>query len=75
MRAGRPSQAALARSRTPLERFSLWQIVRELAADNVTIFLTTQYLEEADELADRFGVLDRGRLVAEGSPSELTGYL
>jgi ABC-2 type transport system ATP-binding protein len=40
-------------------------------ADGVTIFLTTQHLEEADELADRIGLLDRGRLIAEGSPEEL----
>src|SRR5262249_58376479 len=46
-------------------------IVRELVADGVTIFLTTQYLEEADHLADRIAVLDQGRLVAQGTPSEL----
>jgi ABC-2 type transport system ATP-binding protein len=46
----------------------MWQIIRELAAGGVTIFLTTQYLEEADELANRIAVLDKGRLVAEGTP-------
>ena len=46
-------------------------IVRELVADGVTIFLTTQYLDEADQLADRIAVLDQGRLVAEGTPDEL----
>ena len=49
----------------------MWEIVRELSASGVTIFLTTQYLEEADQLADRIAVLDRGRLVGEGTPAEL----
>ena len=55
----------------PRSRRELWQIVRELINDGVTIFLTTQYLEEADELAHKVGVLDGGRLVAEGTPAEL----
>ncbi|MEV6599871.1 ATP-binding cassette domain-containing protein [Actinoplanes sp. NPDC051346] len=55
----------------PRSRRDMWQIVRELVADGVTIFLTTQYLEEADELADRIAVLDRGRVVAEGTAQEL----
>jgi len=59
----------------PRSRRELWQIVRELVGDGVTIFLTTQYLEEADELADRVGVLDGGRLVAEGTPAELKRLL
>ncbi len=56
-----------------LERFDLtmWQIIRELVTDGVTIFLTTQYLDEADQLADRVAVLDHGRIVAEGTPAEL----
>jgi len=55
----------------PRSRRTMWQIIRELVTDGVTIFLTTQYLDEADELADRVTVLDRGRIVAEGTPAEL----
>jgi len=55
----------------PRSRHTMWQIIRGLAADGVSILLTTQYLEEADELADRIAVLDRGRIVAEGTPEEL----
>lgn len=55
----------------PRSRRGMWQIVRDLVADGVTVFLTTQYLEEADELADRLAVLDNGRLVAEGTADEL----
>ncbi|MFI7387258.1 ATP-binding cassette domain-containing protein [Streptomyces sp. NPDC049813] len=55
----------------PRSRRELWALVRELVADGVTVFLTTQYLEEADRLADRIGVLDGGRLVAEGTAAEL----
>ena len=55
----------------PRSRRTMWEIVRELVADGTTIFLTTQYLEEADQLADRIAVLDQGRLVAQGTPEEL----
>jgi ABC-2 type transport system ATP-binding protein len=52
-------------------RQTMWQIVSGLAASGVTVFLTTQYLEEADQLADRVAILDGGRLVADGTPGEL----
>jgi ABC-2 type transport system ATP-binding protein len=55
----------------PRSRRTMWQIIRELVKDGVTIFLTTQYLDEADQLADRVTVLDHGRIVAEGTPAEL----
>jgi ABC-2 type transport system ATP-binding protein len=52
-------------------RTALWDEVARLAADGVTVFLTTQYLEEADQLANRVGIIDHGRIVAEGTPSQL----
>ena len=55
----------------PRSRRQMWDDIRELAASGVTILLTTQYLDEADELADRIAVLDRGRIVAEGTSDEL----
>ncbi len=56
----------------PVSRAKVWEEVRRLNAElGMTVFLTTQYLEEADELADRVGIIDHGRLVAEGTPDEL----
>jgi ABC-2 type transport system ATP-binding protein len=55
----------------PRSRRTMWDIIRHLVADGVTIFLTTQYLDEADRLADRVAVLDQGHLVAQGTPVEL----
>ncbi len=55
----------------PRSRHTMWQIIRDLVAGGVTILLTTQYLDEADQLAHRVAVLDRGKLVAEGTPDEL----
>jgi ABC-2 type transport system ATP-binding protein len=55
----------------PRSRRTMWDIIEALVADGVTIFLTTQYLEEADRLADRIAILDRGSLIAEGTSAEL----
>ncbi|MGY0466148.1 ATP-binding cassette domain-containing protein [Kitasatospora sp. cg17-2] len=55
----------------PRSRHAMWGIVRELVAQGVTVLLTTQYLDEADELADRIAVIDGGRIVAEGTAEEL----
>jgi ABC-type multidrug transport system ATPase subunit len=55
----------------PRSRRTTWQIIRGLVAGGVTVFLTIQYLEEADQLADRIALLDHGRLVAEGTADQL----
>jgi ABC-2 type transport system ATP-binding protein len=59
----------------PRSRRTVWRIVRDLVQGGVTVLLTTHYLEEADELADRVGLLDHGRLIAEGTPEELKGLI
>ncbi len=59
----------------PRSREQLWDTVRRLVDDGVTVLLTTQYLEEADQLADAIAVLDRGRIVARGTPDELKARL
>ena len=51
----------------PRSRSAMWDVIRELVGGGVTVFLTTQYLEEADGLADRIAVIDGGRIVAEGT--------
>ncbi|MBM7789516.1 ATP-binding cassette domain-containing protein [Tenggerimyces flavus] len=55
----------------PRSRRAMWDIIRQLVSEGVTIFLTTQYLEEADRLADKIAVLDQGKVVAQGTPAEL----
>jgi ABC-2 type transport system ATP-binding protein len=59
----------------PQSRAALWDEVRRLANEGVTVFLTTQYLEEADVLAGRVGIIDRGKIVAEGTPAELKAQI
>jgi ABC-2 type transport system ATP-binding protein len=59
----------------PRSRRTVWRIVRELVDEGVTVLLTTHYLEEADRLADRVAVLDRGRVIAEGTPDQLKSRL
>jgi len=55
----------------PRSRHSMWQLIRQLVAGGVTVLLTTQYLDEADQLADQIAVLDHGKLVAQGTPEQL----
>ncbi|HZM42609.1 MAG TPA: ATP-binding cassette domain-containing protein [Acidimicrobiales bacterium] len=59
----------------PASRSDLWQVIEELVADGSTVLLTTQYLEEADRLADRIAVIDQGRVIAEGTPATLKSDL
>jgi len=59
----------------PVSRSDLWKVIEELVAEGTTLLLTTQYLEEADRLADRLAVIDKGRVIAEGTSSELKANL
>jgi ABC-2 type transport system ATP-binding protein len=59
----------------PRSRNDLWDLIRELVADGTTLLLTTQYLEEADQLADRIAVIDRGRVIADGTATELKAQM
>ncbi len=71
---GRPQLLYLDEPTTGLDpraRLELWELVRGLVRDGVTVLLTTQYLEEADELADEIAVIDRGRVIATGTPAQL----
>jgi len=71
---GHPSVLVLDEPTTGLDpsaRALMWDIVRELVADGTTLLLTTQYLDEADQLADRIAVIDGGKVIAEGTPTEL----
>lgn len=75
---GRPSVIFLDEPTTGLDlasRRTMWQVIADLAGSGVTVFLTTQYLEDADQLADRVAVVDGGRVVAEGTPAELKSGL
>ncbi|GAA1864082.1 ATP-binding cassette domain-containing protein [Asanoa iriomotensis] len=75
---GRPSIIFLDEPTTgldPRSRRTMWEIIRQLVTDGVTIFLTTQYLDEADRLADRIAVLDQGTIVAQGTPAELKSQI
>ena len=56
----------------PAARHTVWELFTELRADGVTVVLTTHYMDEAEKLADRIHIIDRGRLIASGSPIELT---
>jgi ABC-2 type transport system ATP-binding protein len=59
----------------PVSRITIWEEVRKLNDEGTTVFLTTQYLEEADQLADRVGIIDEGRMAAEGTPSTLKAQI
>ena len=75
---GRPQVLFLDEPTTGLDirsRLDLWEVIRQLVADGTTLLLTTQYLEEADVLADRIAVIDRGKVIAEGTADELKAHV
>jgi len=75
---GRPAVLILDEPTTGLDprtRIELWDFLRELVDAGTTVLLTTQYLEEADELADRIAVIDHGKIIAEGTADDLKGML
>jgi ABC-2 type transport system ATP-binding protein len=59
----------------PRTRGEMWEVIRSLASDGATILLTTQYLEEADQLADRLAIINHGRIISQGTPNELKSLL
>jgi len=59
----------------PRTRGEMWEVIRNLANDGATILLTTQYLEEADQLADRLAIINHGRIISQGTPNELKSLL
>jgi ABC-2 type transport system ATP-binding protein len=59
----------------PQARFNLWELVRQIRADGVTVVLTTHYMEEAEKLCDRVAIMDEGRIVASGTPNQLIDTL
>jgi ABC-2 type transport system ATP-binding protein len=59
----------------PQSRITMWKIIKDLAHSGITVFLTTQYLDEADQLADHISILNKGKIVAEGTPAELKKLL
>ena len=59
----------------PVSRIAIWDEVRRLNEEGTTVFLTTQYLEEADQLADRVGIIDEGKMAAEGTPAALKAQI
>jgi len=59
----------------PRTRGEMWEVIRKLASDGATILLTTQYLEEADQLADRLAIINHGRIISQGTPNELKSLL
>jgi len=59
----------------PRSRTDLWGVIEELVSEGATVLLTTQYLEEADQLCDRLAIIDDGRIVREGTPAQLKAEL